>query len=171
MTAPANLQISKPTTLELPTSNPGQTFTIEMGKVWALEERKEEIAYVTRTKAPELMRAMEEGFSELAPKLATVSSALTRVDNEMKRRKAVILLDIVPEREATKGKLNAEQKLAVVELDEDYARLADAHVFLEAANRLLRDKMDGFRMAFSAVKKVYDGLSSYDGTGSMPDRK
>lgn len=141
----------------------GTEHSLDMEKIWKLEDRKAEVAYVTKFKAQELMRSMEEGFSLCALKHATVSKELARTENAAKLRRAIVLLDVVPEYEQKKGKTSADQREAIVTRDEEYQRIMENHDQLSALNRLLRDKMDAFRMSFSAVKKVYDSLIG-DGT-------
>jgi hypothetical protein len=147
----------------------GKGFVLQMGEVWHLQSRKEEISSVNRVKAPELMRAMEDGFSKLAPMSAMVNSQLSKAEAMLKQRQSVVLLDVVPEYEKERGKMSADQRKALILVDPEVQRLQDVYDQLTALNRLLRDEMDGFRMAFSAVKKVYDGLSSYDGTNGQTE--
>lgn len=136
-----------------------------MDKIWSLEVRKDEMSTVTKFKAPELMRAMEDGFSTLAPKSALIAKELSRAENAIKHRRAVVLLEVVPEYEKNKGgRMSADQREALVVTDPEYMRILDIKDQLESLNKLLRDKMDGFRMAFSAIKKIYDSLMTHDGT-------
>lgn len=145
----------------------GKGFSLPMRDIWHLESRKEEISTVNRTSAPELMRAMEDGFSKLAPMSATINSQLSKAEAMLKQREAVVLLEVVPEYEKSHGKMSADQRKALILVDKEVQRVQEIYDQLTALNRLFRDKMDGFRMAFSAVKKVYDGLSSYDGTNGQ----
>lgn len=152
----------------------GKILTLDLKEVRELEARKIEIGGVNKLKAPELMQAMERGYSLVAQTmLPAVAYQLAKAEEAADERKAVVMLDIVPELLAKKGLTtarnpsgSADQRENVLALDIEYKDLKNTVDMLQAVKELLKGKMKGFEMAYGAVKKVYDSLSTYGVLGN-----
>ncbi len=140
----------------------GNVLAINLSEVYELEARKDEIPTVTKQRSPELMRAMERGYSICGQYLAKVVAAVNRIDYALDRRKAVVMLDIAPDIIKLKGAgNNAEARSAIVDLDEECQNLQEQLLQAKALQELLKVKVKGFEMSFSAIKRVYDSTSNW----------
>jgi hypothetical protein len=139
----------------------GNELVIDFEKIYRYELRKDEVATVTKLGAPELMMALEKGYSECAKIYARLVAETTRAEEAMEVRQAEIQLDVVPVEEERRGKLSAAQREALVTTDTEYRRVRAMHDRLKATKEYVKGKMEGFQMSFSAVKRVYDSLSRY----------
>lgn len=109
----------------------GKILTLDLKEVRELEARKIEIGGVNKLKAPELMQAMERGYSLVAQTmLPAVAYQLAKAEEAADERKAVVMLDIVPELLAKKGLTtarnpsgSADQRENVLALDIEYKDL------------------------------------------------
>lgn len=154
-------------------SSEGGLFSLELTEVHKLEARKVETACVTKSKAPELMHAMEQGYSIVSTKLLpVVAYELSQARQAADERKAVVMLDEAPRILQEKGLATSRnpsgsegQRESVLAMDEEYKLLQDKVEMLKATFELLKGKLRGFEMSFSTVKKVFDSLNQY---GSMP---
>lgn len=162
------------TLLRLPSgSAAGGIFELDLSEVHQLEARKVETASITKMKAPELMHAMEQGYSICATKLMPrVAFELSQAEQAAEERKSVVMLDEAREILTAKGLTtsrnpagSAEQRESVLALDAEYKSLRTKAEMLKAAFQLLKDKMRGFEMSFSTVKKVFDSLDQYGSMG------
>lgn len=140
----------------------GFSLAVDMSEVYALEARKDEVSSVTKARAPELMRAMERGYSLCGTKLAQVVAMVTKLEQAMNLRKAVVILDEAPAIIKTKGAgNNKEARDAILEIDSEYQRLQTQMIEGKSLQDLLKVKVRGFEMSFSAIKKVYDSTSNW----------
>ncbi len=140
----------------------GVVLAIDLAEVYELEARKDEIPSITKPRAPELMRALERGYSICGQFLAQVVAAVNRIDHARDRRKAVVMLDVAPRILKEKGAGNNDaSRSAIVDLDEEYGALQEQLLQAKALQELLKVKVRGFEMSFSAVKRVYDSVSNF----------
>ncbi len=145
---------------------------IDLSRVRELEARKEEASAISKVKAPELLTAMNEGYTILATKLLPlVSYELTQAKQAADERKAVVFLDEAPRILKEKGLSrpnnpsgSADQREAILSLDPEFKKLRNAVDMLDAVYELLKGKMRGFEMSYSSVKRTYDDLSGYGKT-------
>jgi hypothetical protein len=150
------------------TPNSG-VMELDLSEVNKLESRKGETASVTKTKAPELMHAMERGYSLIAARLLPqVQWELTKAKEAADQRKAVVMLDEAPRILKEKGLStsrnpagSADQRENILALDTEYQKLRNTVDMLDAVYELLKGKMRGFEMSYQSVKRVFDSLNSY----------
>lgn len=149
----------------------GSTFEVDMDPIYRLDARKVEIPTVTKTTGAELMRAMEAGHGIAGKLLATVGLEAARMQEAINKRSAVVVLDEVPAMLKAKGLATArspggseDQRTHALNLDETLSALKDAMAQLEALKALLKTHVQGFIMAFSAIKRVLD--TQYVGIGN-----
>ncbi len=163
-------------TLSVPAGAPGaRPIRIDISEILHLESRKDEVSTVNKTKAPELMRAMEKGYSAAATLLTSITWEVKKAEDALEKRKAIVTLEVAPEYLKRNGLVNGrspggseDQRTAVLSTDQEYLALKENVSRLEAVQNYFRVKAKGFEMSFSAIKKVYDSLSSYgmlDGGG------
>lgn len=155
------------TELIIPAGNPELPDKhIDMVNLYQLEARKQEVAIVNKAKAPELMRAYEQGYGIAARAMVGVRLEINKAKESLDKRKAVVMLDVAPTLLKEKGLTtkaapagSLELREAVLSNDEIYLVLLDRVNRLEAAYELLKVKAKGFEMAFQSVRKIYDDLS------------
>jgi hypothetical protein len=157
-------------TLTVPRGTPGAGLMIlDLAEVRQLEARKEEVVSVTKAKAPELMRAMEKGYTALVTQyLPMVGFELSQAEQATEERKAVVMLDEAPRILSEKGLTKpsnpsgtADQRENVLALDKEYKALRNTVEMLKAVEALLKGKAKGFEMSYQSVKKVYDNLDNF----------
>jgi hypothetical protein len=160
-------------TLTVPRGTPGAgLMALDLAEVRQLEARKEEVSSISKAKAPELMRAMEKGYSLLSTQLIPmIGFELAQAEQAADERKAVVMLDEAPRILQEKGlaKPNnpggtADQRENILALDKEYKALRNTVEMLKAVEALLKGKARGFEMSYQSVKKVYDNL---DGFGAV----
>lgn len=143
------------------------------------ESRIREIAFVTIEKAPELLSLFVEAYAKLADHYATLEEMVERGKNAADRRRAVIILDEVPEYVKAKGIGNARSPMgsedireAIVQQDASYAILLDKIASYKATRELVYMKLKAIDMAYTAIKKIIDNQSNRIlpiGGGTIPD--
>lgn len=148
--------LTKPPTLSIPSFDGTRTITIPLGEIARAEARQEELAYVTKDKAPELLRAINHGWLEVSKLALLVNRELNKAKKELAGRKAIILVDLLPQILVQKGieQANAEVRQAVLDLDEEYGRREDRVEQIRVVLELLKIKAKGFENTFTAIKKV-----------------
>lgn len=139
----------------------GKELVIDFETIYRYELRKDEVATVTKLGAPELMTALEKGYSKCAAIYARLVAETQVAEEAMEVREAQIQLLIVPDYEEKNGKLSAAQREALVTTDAEYRSVRALYGKLKATKDYIKGKMEGFQMSFSAVKRVYDSLSKY----------
>jgi hypothetical protein len=144
------------------------TLEIDMSKLYELDARKVQIGAANPATAPELMRAMEEGFSLSGQLHAMVIAKITEAENAVLQRRAEVILDIVPEVLKAKGLASArspggseDHREAVLSLDREYQARREIVAALESIKELLKIHMRGFEMAYGAVKRVVENPQAF----------
>lgn len=161
------------TTLHLPDpSAPATTVAVELGQILECERRQEEIAYVTSTKAPELLRAFSVAWREGHKRMLLASTMLLLAQKKAAERRARVTLDVAPELLKTRGlSSNDENRKAVVELDVEFQACQDVADQWATAVEFLKGKLRTLERDHSAVKAIVkDG--AYNGAvrgGSNPN--
>ncbi len=168
----------KESRLTVPAGTPGaQPIQIDITEIVSLEARKNEVANVTKAKAPELMSAMERGYSAAARLLTNITWEVKKAEDAVEKRKSIVTLEVAPQYLQSRGLVTTrspggseDQRTAVLATDTEYMSLRENVDRLKAVQEYLRVKVKGFEMAFSAIKKVYDTLNAY-GMVEGADRK
>jgi hypothetical protein len=164
--------------LIVPSGTPGlDDKRIEMGDIYKLEARQQEIAIVNKVTAPELMQAFIDGYGHASRAQIQLEWELTQALKHADERRAVVYLDIAPKTLQEKGltRPNApagseDQRKAVLALDKDYQSLQDRVSMIEAAVEFLKTKTKAFEMSYQSVKKVYDSLSTVNALANAQPR-
>lgn len=155
----------------------GTTYEVDMDKILRLDARKVEIPVVSKVTGGELMRAMEEGHGIAGRLLASVALEAARIQDAINKRAAVLVLDEIPALLKAKGLATArspgggvDQREHALNADDELCKLKEVANQLAAIKALLKIEVDGFVMAFSAVKRVMDSqngfMSNHNGIGS-----
>jgi hypothetical protein len=130
-------------------------IVIAFGKILAAEARQVEIASVTPEKASMLLEVYNTAWRELHALFSKLSYEKVCAEKEANRRKAIVLLEIVPTRLKDLGVASsADTRQAVLDLDEEYQDYTDRVAQLEAVCEYMKGKLKSFENAFTAVKKV-----------------
>lgn len=148
----------------------GSTFEVDMDKILRLDARKVEIPIVSKVTGGELMRAMEEGHGIAGRLLASVALEAARIQDAINKRAAVIVLDEIPALLKAKGLATArspggseDQREHALNADDQLGALKECLAQLESIKAILKIHVQGFIMAFSAVKRVMDSQMGYMG--------
>ncbi len=128
---------------------------ISMTAIMTAEARQEEIATVTPMKAPELLRAFNVAWRDLHDIIVKLTSEHLAAERVLAKRKAVLILDVVPgflkEKNLTSNEANRD---AVITLDEEFQILQDTVDQIDTVVQYLKGKLKAFEMAFTSVKKI-----------------
>lgn len=128
---------------------------INMTAILTSEARQEEIASVTPLKAPELLRAFNVAWRDLHDIIVKLESEHLAAERVLAKRKAVLILDVVPgilkEKTLTSNEANRD---AVITLDPEFQVLQDTVDQIDTVVQYLKGKLKAFEMAFTSVKKI-----------------
>lgn len=141
------------------TTSDGKTYDMSVPNL--AESRVHEIAYITRTKAPELISLFSRACFILSRHLTALYYAHQMAKKAAANRRAVVTLDITPGVLAEKKLGNNEaNRQAVIDLDSEYDRLSTIEIELEAAVLFVRRKIEDMESALNATKKVVGDAES-----------
>ncbi len=165
-------------TMTVPAGTPGeQPLRLDIAEILSLEARKEEAATVSKVKAPELMAAMERGYSCASRLLTMVTWEVKKAESAVLKRRSIVVLEIAPQYLQERGLVTGrspggseDQRTSVLSTDAEFVALSDNVDQLKAVQEFLKIKVRGFEMTFSAIKKVYDTLSGYGMMDTKADR-
>ncbi len=128
---------------------------LQMGDVYQAERRHEEIAVINSHKAPELITCFIRAYAILGDYVHQVTTQLVKAENSLAKRKAIVLLDIVPQVLKDKGLKGSEDlRTAVLDTDPAYEQARDLVQQLEAWQELLRGKQKNIENCYLAVRKI-----------------
>jgi hypothetical protein len=159
-----------------------QPLCIDLSKVYSIEARIEEVAFVTPTKAPELLARFNEGYLFLHKQICLLEYELVQATREANKIRSIVLLDRVPvilEQKGLGGKNRAgseDLRNAILDGDEEYQSARETVEQVSCIIELLKGKLKAFEMAYTSVKKLlgegaFNMLSRNPGTGTNPDTK
>jgi len=132
----------------------GATYDMEL--VNRAEQRAQEIAIVTPAKAPELMATFSRACFDLGRHLAMATLAYEKAKQATANRKAVMIIDIIPEKMSEKKLASNETtRQAFLDLDPEYRAAVEAEGVHKAILVYLKRKIEDMENALNAVKKVY----------------
>ena len=155
---------------------------IDLTVVYEIENRIQEVAFVTAAKAPELLARFNEAYLYVHKHISLLEYELVRAECAADKLRAVILLDKVPQILEAKGLTSGRSKAgsedlrnAVLAQDAEYQEALDQAQQIRCIIELLKGKMKGFEMGYTSVKKIL-GESPYgmlsrsvgSGTGEAP---
>lgn len=161
------MDLSLGNVMRCPSGTPGMADRVfEMGELYRLDGRREEVSFVNKVTAPELMQAFIDGFGIATRSLVQLEWELTQAQKYAEERKAIVYLEIAPKYLQEKGLVRSanpsgseDQRKAVLALDKEHQQLQDRVAMIEAAVEYLKLKAKQFEMSYQSVKKVYDSLS------------
>jgi hypothetical protein len=144
------------------------TLSINLGSLKKAENRIQEIAIVTASKAPELLAFFNSAYLEGSRLIALLELEVNRATRSANAIKSVVILDRAPEILKAKGLAtdknpggSADLRQAVLEGDSEYQAALEVQQHLEATLELIKGKNKGIEMAYTSVKKIL-GESSYE---------
>lgn len=133
----------------------GSPIIIPLEEILRAEQRQEEVATVNSSRAPELLATFTKHWLDLSRLVAQVTAERNRAEKELNKRRSVILVDLMTQRLAEKGlSSSADNREAIITLDEEYIKLGDTFDQISAINELLKGKLKSFDMAFTSVKRL-----------------
>lgn len=124
------------------------------------EERINEIAVVTPTKAPELLALFSQSCLQLARCLGDLYLQYSFAKRRVSERRAIMIIDVIPEKlKDKKLPQNEMNRQALLDLDEEYSRAILVENQLDAALELIKNRLRLMEGNISAVKKVIGDTS------------
>jgi hypothetical protein len=148
----------------------GQPIIIDLEQILWAEKRQDEVATVNSSKAPELLATFNKQWLDLSRLVAQLTAERNKAEKELGKRRSVILLDLMNEKLAAKGvSSSADNREAVILLDEEYIQLSDTLDQLVAILETMKGKMKSFDNAFTSVKRlvVQDSYMQYNKNNSL----
>lgn len=135
---------------------------IDLAKVLTAEGRQEEVSIVSAVKAPELLWYFNRVWRDLGDIINGLTTERRYAERAVEQRKAVIMLDIIPEMLAAKKlSSNEANREAVISQDIEYNDLLDRLQQIEAVIEHLKLKQSSFEKSFSSVKAYLRQSSNY----------
>ncbi len=144
------------TELVCPAGAPGASpLILGLESILRAEQRQGEVAFVTPMKAPELLREFNIAWRDLHKITVQLAAEQLRAERELEKRKAVLILEVVPGILKEKGLgSNEANRDAVITLDEKHQQLQEVVDEIDAIVRYLKGKLAAFENAFTSVKKI-----------------
>jgi hypothetical protein len=134
-------------------SSPG--IPIDLAQWARLEQRIDEIATVTPTKAPELLGTFNRAALELDRLANSLELECQVAQREADKIRAVILLDKMPQILEQKKLASSEQiRKAILSLDPELDAAMEKVELLKAMTKMIRGKYDAFERAFRSVRTL-----------------
>ncbi len=146
-----------------PQGTPGAApLVINLAAILKAEARQEEVATVNAMKAPELLKTLNRSWLDLSETLSKLYQEKGRAVKAAEKRKAVLVLEVVPKTLADKKLASNEaNREAVISLDTEYEELEDKVLQITAVMKFLEGKLHSFENAFSSVKKILGNDQPY----------
>lgn len=130
-------------------------IVIDLREILKAEARQDEVAFVTPAKAPELLATFNTSWRELHRLITLITAEKLKAEKALNVRKAIVLLDEAPEILKKRGlSSSADNREAVLQLDEKYSAAEDRVNYLTCVLEYLKGKAKSFENAYSSVKKI-----------------
>lgn len=150
------------TAIVCPRGNPDlQPLVLDLTKIYKIQNRICEVAFVTAGKAPELLARFNEAFLDCHEQVVALEYELVQAKRVQNRIRAIIIIDKAPgileSKGLTSGKSRAgseDLRNAVLDQDDDYLKACETVAQIECIIELFRGKMRGFQMAYESTKKI-----------------
>lgn len=145
-------------------------LVLDLSEIYVAFGRKDEVAIVNAHKAPELLSLFNVAYLNASRLLNALQYELTLVEHEIRKIKAIILMDKMKDILEKEGLANARNPLgsedirqAVYERDPDYDRATRIAENLTCYITQMTDFRKFFQNAFDSVKKIMgsEALGSY----------
>lgn len=155
--------------LVCPSGTPGNPpIIVNLARIHEAETREGELAYITKSKAPELMAFFIKYWKKTNDIMIDLRSEKNKAEKALKRRKAELTLDAVNLLKAKNVGSTADTREAIIELDEQYQQLEDTYDQIEACVEFLKGKVQAFESSFRATKSIM-GESTFTPPGNNPN--
>jgi hypothetical protein len=136
--------------------------TIPIADILKAESREQEVAIVTKLKAPELLFTFNDAWRHCHDVIVLLTSTLNAAKKAAKSRKGVVTLEVAPVVLQEKGIAStADSREAVLDTDPEYLQLLDEQQQIEAAIELFKGKLKGLENAFTSVKALVREDNTY----------
>lgn len=147
-----------------PSGSPdGSPIVIDLRAIFVSEARQDEVATVTKMKAPELLAEFNRSWRNLDRIVGDIRSEKLKAERALENRRAVLLVEVVGPQLKEKGlSSNDANREALITLDMQFQLLQEKLDQIEGVYLYLVGKMRSFENAFSSVKKIL-GDNSYMG--------
>lgn len=151
-------------------------MTLNMEQIYSVEARLGDIRVANSENYVELMGTFNEAAHTTMKYIANVEFELLMAKQQYDRRKAILILDIIPE-ELKKREMKSSEDVrnSFLTLDEECARYKDRIDCLTAAISLLDGKVKSFVRAFNAAKSVAEikrnSYTSLSTSGNISNRE
>jgi len=139
----------------------GLAVSLDMAPCFTAEARIFEIAFADKAKAKDLFSEFTRAYIYAGKLHAMLKMHVAKATTESRRRRAVILLDLMPEMAKEKGLASSRSPTGAADIreaffykDEEFLAIEDSRAALEAAEALLFSKLMAFREAADAVKQM-----------------
>lgn len=138
--------------------NTSEKFEVDLEAILISERRQDEIAFLTKEKAPELMAHMNSAWRDLYSLIRHLTWQKSVADKELGVRRSIIILEEAPVYLKNKGlQSNEANREALIALDPEAQRLQNVTDEIEAVIEYMRGKLKSFDNAFTAAKKILGG--------------
>ncbi len=143
-------------------TNGTDIINLNLHDIFIAENRAQEVATVNQHKAPELLALFNRAYLDLSNMLSQLRFQQTRAEDCVAKRKAVLLVDIIPGQLKEKGLASsADVRQALIDLDEEYQRAKERLDFIEATIEYIKGKIKFMENAYTSVKKIM-GENAYN---------
>jgi hypothetical protein len=164
------------TTLAVPHYRKGiEPFKFDLARVYEAEARLSDIAIATKPIAKDLVATFTKAYVQLGKVYAKVKYEVAMAAIAARKRRAVILLDELPEKAKAKGLATAraptgseDVREAFFYTDEAYLAIEESRAALEATQELLFGKLMAMKAAMESCRAMLspDDRPSFDTHGS-----
>lgn len=134
---------------------------MDMMPIFQAEQRINEIAFAGKDQAKSLFADFTRAYVYSAKLHAMVKLHVARATNESRKRRAVLILDYIPEQAKAKGLATTRSPTGAEDIreaflyrDEEFLNIEDARAALEAAEALLLSKLMAFRDAAQGCRAM-----------------
>jgi hypothetical protein len=135
----------------------GSPLVLDMKQIYESERRLEDVKSVTPDTASEVMGEMNIAANDASRYLAWIQYELLMAKKNYDKRKAVLILEKLPDFLKEKGlKPNEDIRESFLALDNEAYQLRDRIDCLTAAFYMIEGKLKTFVRAFNAAKSVGD---------------
>jgi len=132
-----------------------QPIVIDFGGVVQAHLRESEVAIVNKAKAPELLSTFNKAWRDLHDVISKLEAEKNKADREASFRASYITLEVAPQALKNRGlPINAKTIDAIINGDEEYARLCEVLSEIKSVQEFLKGRMKSFENSYNSVKKI-----------------
>lgn len=141
---------------------------LDLTRVHQAESRIHEVAFVTAGKAPELLSRFNEAYLDASRIAAKLEYEHLQAKADVDRVRARLLMDVIPDLLKEKG-ISSSQDMRQAALDghPEYQEATEMAHRTKCFLTLMKSKVQGLEMAYTAVKKIL-GENAFSPAGGLP---